>query len=171
MVEYFKEEEMSVVKKQRANVIKWYIAVGVIYLILSLGLMLWYGTLPYKSPTITAVKILHYSLTAIFVIFSFIYMGIVFKRVNRFYRLMVNLCTGIRETSTGSFFEYSESIQDKDGVDCKALIFLEWNKYKKDFFERKVLIPYEKEFPEFTENMNVKYVTQSNLLISYEILS
>jgi hypothetical protein len=84
---------------------------------------------------------------------------------------MVNLCTGIRETSTGSFFEYSESVQDKDGVDCKALIFLEWNKYKKDFFERKVLIPYEKEFPEFTENMNVKYVTQSNLLISYEILS
>ena len=78
--------------------------------------------------------------------------------------------TGIRETYTGSFFEYSETLQDKDGVDCKALVFLEWNKFKKGFFERKVLVFAEKEFPKFEENMNVRYVTQSNVLVSYEIL-
>ena len=171
MVEYFKEEELIAVQKQRANVLKIYFLVVAIYLFLSVGLMLWHGTLPYLSDTITLVKVIHYTLSAIFVIFSFIYLGIVFKRVNRYYRLMRNLSVGIRETSTGSFFEYSENIQDKDGVDCKALIFLEWNKYKKDFFERKVLIPCEKQFPEFTENTNVRYITQSNILISYEILS
>ena len=79
--------------------------------------------------------------------------------------------TGLKETSTGSFFEYDETLQDKDGVDFKSLIFIEWNKFKNDFFERKVLVFNEKPFPEFTEKQNVKYVTQGNVLISYEILS
>ena len=171
MIDFFKEEELEVVKKQRKKVINWYLAIGVIYLVASIAIILWYSTLPYESPTITWVKVIHYSLSAIFVIFSFIYLGIVFKRVNKYFKLMVNMSTGIRETSTGSFIEYSESIQDKDGVDMKALIFLEWNKYKNDFFERKVLIPYEKDFPELTENVNARYITQSNVLISYEILS
>ena len=43
--------------------------------------------------------------------------------------------------------------------------------YKNDFFERKVLVFDEKPFPELEENQNVKYVTQGNVLISYEILS
>lgn len=171
MIDYFNEQELEVVKKQRKKAINLYIIIGVVYLVASVGIVLWFTTLPYQSPTITWVKIIHYSLSALFVIFSFIYLGIVLKRVNRYYKLMFNLHTGIRETSTGSFIEYSENTQDKDGVDMKALIFLEWNKYKNDFFERKVLVPYEKEFPEFTENANVKYVTQSNVLISYEILS
>ena len=44
------------------------------------------------------------------------------------------------------------------------------NKYKNDFFERKVLVFYEKDFPEIPEGANVRYVTQGNVLISYEIL-
>ena len=37
------------------------------------------------------------------------------------------------------------------------------------FFERKVLVLYEKPFPELQEKQTVKYVTQGNVLISYEI--
>ncbi|MBQ7349104.1 MAG: hypothetical protein IJW47_03825, partial [Clostridia bacterium] len=145
-------------------------AVVGIFLLASVALILWYTTLPYNSPTIATVKWIHYPLTVLFVAFSFVYLGIPFKRVNRYYKLTLNLKTGIRETSTGSFFEYSNTIQDKDGVDFKALIFLEWNKYKNDFFERKVLVFDEEEFPEFTEGMNVRYVTQGNVLVSYQIL-
>ena len=71
---------------------------------------------------------------------------------------------------TGSFIEYSESIQDKDGVDFKSLVFIEWNKYKNDFFERKVLVFDEREFPQIKEGQNVTYVTQGNVLVSYKIL-
>jgi hypothetical protein len=171
MIEYFLEQDFFEVKKQRKRVLIGYIIVAAVYLVFSVGMFLWYRTLPYMSPTITTVKAIQYSVTAIFVIFSFIYMGIYFNRVNKYYNLTYNLMTGIRETSTGSFFEYDESLQDKDGVDFKALIFIEWNKYKNDFFERKVLVFDEKPFPELTENQNVKYVTQGNVLISYEILS
>ena len=68
------------------------------------------------------------------------------------------------------FFEYDETLQDKDGVDFKSLVFIEWNKYKNDFFERKVLVFDEREFPQIKEGQNVTYVTQGNVLVSYKIL-
>ena len=137
---------------------------------------MFYWTLPYSGykntgHTITLIKIGHYSITAVFVVFSFIYLGIIYKRVRRYYKMCVHMSTGLKETSTGSFLKYDETIQDKDGVDFKSLVFIEWNKYKNDFFERKVLVFYEKPFPEIPEQANVTYVTQSNVLISYEILS
>ena len=170
MKEYFTEQQFISAKKQRKIVIGWYIGVMLLYTILSVGIFLWYRTFPYLDPHINTAKLIHYSLTALIVIFSFIYLGIPFKRVNRFYRITYQMLTGIRETSTGSFFEYDETLQDKDGVDMKSLIFIEWNKYKNDFFERKVLVFDELDFPEIPENANVRYVTQGNVLISYEIL-
>lgn len=171
MTEYFLEQYYLDAKKQRKNTLLVYFIILGVYAVASIALYWWYRTLPYLDKNITTVKVIHYTLTALMVFFSFIYLGIPYKRVNRYYKLTYNLKTGIRETSTGSFFEYDETLQDKDGVDFKALIFIEWNKYKNDFFERKVLVFDEMPFPEFSENQNVRYVTQGNVLISYEILS
>ncbi len=169
-MEYFTKSDFEAAKRQRKKwLIAYFIVLGV-YVLLSAGLLVWYLLLPYHSPTITTVKLIHYPLTAVFVIFSFVYLGIPFKRVNRFYKTCYNLSTGHREEWTGSFFEYDETLQDKDGVDFKSLVFIEWNKYKNDYFERKVLVFYEKPFPEIPEKATVKYVTQSNVLIDYEIL-
>ena len=171
MIDYFVEKDFYDVLKQKKRVWRIYLFFAALYLVVSVGLFLWYRTLPYMSPRINTVKFIHYALSAVMTIFSFIYLGIYYKRVNRFYRICYNLLTGLRETSTGSFLEYDETLQDKDGVDFKSLIFIEWNKYKNDFFERKVLVFDERPFPELKENQNVRYVTQGNVLISYEILS
>ncbi len=168
--QYFQESFFTEAQKQRKRVLIWFYVVISVYALISVGLFLWYRTLPYKSPIITTVKFIHYSLSALFVVFVFLYMGIPFRRVNRYYRLTHNICVGIRETSTGSFLEYDEGLQVKDGVDFKSLVFIEWNKYKKDFFERKVLVFYQEEFPEFKEGQNVRYVTQGNVLVEYLIL-
>jgi len=170
MENYFVEQDYIKARQQRKKVLLGYFIVLFVYIAISAGMFAWYLTLPYASPTIGTVKLIQYPVSGVFVIFSFIYLGIPFKRVNRYYRMTYNLLTGIKETTTGSFFEYDETLQDKDGVDFKSLIFLEWNKYKKDFFERKVLVFDERPFPEFKENTNVRYVTQGNVLISYEIL-
>lgn len=171
MIQYFNDNEFINAKKQKRRTLIVYFVIFAIYAIISTGLFLWFRTLPYMSEEITKVKIIHHVISVIFIIFSFIYLGIKYKRVKKFFIMTLNMKTGIKETFTGSFFEYDENVQQKDGVDFKALIFLEWNKYKEDFFERKVLIPFEKEFPKFEENQNVKYITQGNVLYSYEILS
>ena len=170
MIEYFKEEQWHQAHKQyKQTLLAYWIVLG-LYALASIGLIIWYTTLPYMSETITTVKIIHYALTVIMVIFSFIYIGIPITRVKCFYKLNKNLSEGIKETTIGNFFEYQESIQIKDGVDFKALIFLEWNKYKNDYYERKVLVFAEKDLPQIELNATVKYITQGNVLISYEIL-
>ena len=170
MIDYFVEKDYLEAKAQRKKTLAIFFVVLGFYALFSAGMLAWYLTLPYLSPVISTVKLIHYSVTALMMIFSFIYLGIPYKRVNRFYRITNYMLNGLRETSTSSFFEYDETLQDKDGVDFKSLVFLEWNKYKKDFFERKVLVFEERPFPEIPENANVKYVTQGNVLISYEIL-
>ncbi len=170
MTEYFVESDFLEVKAQRKRVLITYFIVLGAYLLVSIANFIWYKTLPYKSSKILLVKIIEFATTIVMVIFSLIYFGIKYKRVNRFYRTGNHLLTALKETSTGSFLRYDETIQDRDGVDCKSLIFLEWNKYKKDFFERKVLVFNEWDFPEIPENANVRYVTQGNVLVSYEIL-
>ena len=77
----------------------------------------------------------------------------------------------INPVEYGKRIEELRKVMDKDGVDFKSLVFIEWNKYKIDFFERKVLVFYEKPFPEIPVEANVSYITQGNVLISYEILS
>ena len=103
-------------------------------------------------------------------VFSFIYLGIKYKRINKYYTLCKNITGGIKEEFTAYFFEYDESLSTKDGVDVKALVFLQWNKFKNSFFERKVWVFYEKPFPKFNEHDKVRFITQGNVLVSYEIL-
>lgn len=175
MTEYFEESQLKQAEKQkRINLTAYFITLFV-FLAFTVLCIIYYRTFPYSgyadtASKITKLKAVHYSVTGIFVIFSFIFLGIKYKRINRYYKLCSNLKSGLKETSTGSFLEYDENVHDKDGVDMKALVFIEWNKYKNDYFERKVLVFYEKPFPEFTEKATVRYVTQGNVLISYEIL-
>ena len=77
---------------------------------------------------------------------------------------------GVKEVSKGSFFEYSETIEEKEFVDFKSIRFIEWNKYKKDYFERMVLVFKEFPFPEIPENAIVEYTTHANILVEYKIL-
>ena len=176
MTQYFEENQLKQAEKQRRTNLAIYFITLSFFLIFTVLCVIYYTTFPYSgygdtASRITKLKAIHYSVTGIFVIFSFIFLGIRYKRVNRYYRLCSHLKNGLKEVSTGSFFEYDENIQDKDGVDMKSLIFIEWNKYKNDYFERKVLVFYEKPFPEFAEKATVRYVTQGNVLISYEILN
>ena len=168
MIKYFDKEEVVKSKKQRKNLLIIFFGVLALYLASLVAFLVTVYNTPYGGDT-ALLKIEEYSLTAIFVIFCFIFLGIPFRRVNKYVRFVVNLDTGIKETSEAVFLCYDEALHDKDGVDCKALVFLEWNKYKKDYFERKVLVFYEKNFPEITEQAEVRFITQGNFLIEYEI--
>ena len=168
-MEYYTKEQLNAVKKQRAKCLAIYLIVLAIYVIASVANLVWYKLLPYGSTSVVTAKIIEYSLTVLFVIFSFIYLGIPFKRVNKYYKLCQHLESGIREEYQGEFIEYDEEKTIKDGVDMKALMFSEYNQVKRVNFDRKVLVFYEKPFPEIPQGAIVKFITQGNVLISYEI--
>lgn len=171
MINYFKDEMLDDVAKQRKKLKIIYIIVASAFLVFAVGMFLWYLTLPYESPTINTIKWILYPAIILFVFFTFIYFGISFKRVNKYYKLCKNISTGLREQTTAEFKRVDEEYTEKDFVEMKALIFLEWNKFKKEFFERKVYIFPDVEIPNIQEGDKVLFETQGNVLTAYEILS
>lgn len=169
-MQYYDKEYGIKAKKERNKLLIIYFSFLAVYLAISVFLLVKLILLPYGSKSITTIKLIEYPLSGIFVIFSFIFLGIKYKRSNRFYKMTVGIEEGQKNTSTATFLENDEELITKDGVDMKSLIFLEWNKYKGDYFERKVLVFYEKPFPDIPPKSEVKFITQGNVLVSYEIL-
>ena len=80
MIDYYTDAEMYSAKKQKKKTLIIYFIVLGVYIAASLAFLTYFWTLPYSGYRDTAHKISlikwgHYSLTAIFVIFSFIYLG------------------------------------------------------------------------------------------------
>ncbi len=170
MIKYFKLEEYNEAKKERNKVLFVYFACLFVYLLISGALIGYYMTLPYKASEITLVKAIHYTITGIFIIFSVIYLGIKYKITKNYYKRCLEMATSRGEQYEGNLIEFNCENVDRDGVESKTMIFLEWNKFKNEFFERKVYVPFNKEFPLINENDTVKYITQANFLVAYEII-
>ena len=110
---YFTEELFNSVKKQKKKtLINFFIVLGV-YLAISIGLFIWFRTLTYRSKTITVIKVLHYTLSAGMVFFSFIYLGIKYKMVKKFYKALNNVKIGIKEEYVAEFIGCDETLQTK----------------------------------------------------------
>ena len=95
MTTYFTDEILQATAQQRKKSLSIYLVFLGIFVAVSVAMIIWYMRLPFRSPTIKTVKWIHYSLTVVFVIFSFIYLGIIYKRVNKFYKLCYNMKYGI----------------------------------------------------------------------------
>ena len=175
MIQYYQNDFLIDAKKQKNKCLTIYLIVLGVYLSIFVVLLIKASQLPFinygnTKQKLTILKVIHYTLTFIMIIFSFLYLGIKYKRIKNYYVRCRNMAVGLKDSYTGSFLEYDNEIIDKDGVDFKSLIFIEWNKYKKVYFERKVFVFYEKPFPEFKENDQVEYLTHGNVLYSYKIL-
>ena len=168
MENIYTQDDFDLLKKQKKNIKMWYfIALG-IYLAFAIVMFVIYLFEPYKSPDITIIKIITYSISGVFVVFSFIYLGIPMKRARNYYKILHGIEIGTNNETNGVFERYSEEIEVRDGIEFKSLYFLEYSTKKQEFFERKVLFDTEKQFPEFTQGENVKYYTHGNILVGFE---
>ena len=174
MTQYFFLEDLESVRIQRKKVLSIYFLTLAIYLAFALIIFICYWQLPYmpsNSPEIRKLKWIFYPVTIGYIVFSLIYLSIIYGRVNKFYKLCRNMKFGLKESYVGEFLRYNDSLEFKDGVDFKSLILKEWNKYKKSYFERKVLVFYEKPFPEMQAGQIINYTVQGNVLLEYEIVN
>ena len=168
MTKYFTDKDFLEARGQKRRALTVFLIMSAIYLGVCAVLFVWYRRLPFRADEILTIKILTGVASVIYTIVASIYGGIKLRIAVKTYRLAVHLKTGLLEKNEATFIRYDESISAKDGVDMKSLIFSEWNKYKKEFFERKVLVFEHKEFPKMNENQKYKFITQGNVLIEYE---
>ena len=84
--------------------------------------------------------------------------------------MLKHLQTGLTEESVGEFLRFEEETESHEGVDYYTMVLSEWYEKKEEFYERKVLIDAEKARPVITKGNVVRYITQGNILLRYEVV-
>ncbi len=168
MTRLYSDDDLYNAYMQRRKLLAgFFIATG-LWLAVLIGFIVYYTFLPYGDPNATWVKAVTSIWTALYLIFLFPYMGISFKRCNAYCKMLKFISRGIKEYNVAPF----EGIEDwttHDGVDVNVACFSVPNVKRDGMMTRQVYVDGEKYFPPFEEGKRVRFVTQGNLLIEYEI--
>ena len=166
----YNDTDFLAVSLQRKRVFSVFLAVTAAYVAFCVAWMVYYVGLPYQDPMQALPKWMIWIASAAYVLFSFPYMGIKYRRVNCYYKLLYNISEGIKNEEKCYFAYFAENNLQKENVDVISCVFKTWNKKKQEWMEREVYFDVEKDWPDLEQGDFVHYVVQSNFLIRYDVL-
>ena len=97
-------------------------------------------------------------------------MAIKYSRVRKYCKMLSYVSEGLKMEEQNYFYSFREKTLQKDNIDVMACVFETWNKKKCEWMEREAYFDPEMPQPPFDSGDYVRYVTQSNFVIQYEIL-
>ena len=170
MVTVYNDADLLSAYKQKNKVLCVFWTVTLVYVSLCIAMWIYHMSLPYASALGVYPKLVAYLSSALYVLFLFPFMCIKYSRVRKYLTMLSFLSTGIKMTETEYFYTFRSQTMQKDNIDVLSCIFATWNKKKEEWFEREIYADVEKPRPDFGGGDLVRYVTQSNILLQYEIL-
>ena len=171
MIKVYSDEDFSQVYRQKNNVLYVFFGVLAFYLLGCIVCLCYYMSLPYADPNLYIPKLIVYLLTVGFVGFSFPFMGIKFRRVSKYYKMLHYISDGMKNEEKNYFVKFEKCEIQKDNVDAVACVFMTWNRKKQEWMRRELYFDVEKPLPNFERGDLVRYISQSNFIIEYEILA
>lgn len=165
----YEDADLIAVYKQKKKLFYIYLLFVLAYAAICIWAIIYYVNLPFADPLQALPKWLVFVITCIFIIFSYIYLGIKYHRVRKYYKLVYYLSVGLKSVNHSIFVRYEEP-ELKDGVDYYVLTMSEWNKKKQEYLDRKIYCAKEKPLPQFECGDKLCYLTQGNVMIGYEII-
>lgn len=168
MTNVYEQQDFTNAVKQRKKVLGIYFAIIGVLLCACVAVLVIYTMQPYATPLKTPLILINSAISFAGVFFSFVYLGIKNKRTKAYYKLTKALQTGLKETTECIYYGVGGT-DIKDGCEFNVLVFLSWFDKKKKYYKRNVLSDVEKPLPKFDKGDTVKFVTQGNVLLSYEI--
>ena len=170
MISVYSDAEYLAAYKQKQRIFRGFMGVTLFYLAFCAGWLIYYISLPYNDPMQALPKWSVWVGTALYVIFLFPYMGIKFSRVRKYFKMLTYVSLGLKNVETNHFYCFDEPSLQKDNIDVVSCVFETWNKKKCEWMEREVYFDPERPLPPFESGDYVRYITQSNFVIQYEIL-
>ena len=168
MTKLYSDNDLWEAYRQRRRILGGFFAATGVFLLGLITFIVFYVLLPYASPTGKWLIFGTSALTALYMFFVFPYMGICFKRVNAYCKMLRFISIGLKEYTVAPF----EGIEDwttRDGVDVNVADFSVRNIKRDEKMTRQIFVDGEKEFPPFEEGKEARIISQGNLLIEYEI--
>jgi hypothetical protein len=168
MTTIYTDSDLLKAYKQKRKIFSVFFIILIIYLFVCITLSIYFSQLPYKDSQQNLIKFIVFALTFIFISFSMPYMGIKYKRIRYYYKMLKNISEGINEKNL-SIFDRVDKTDTRDFVDMHVLILKEWSEKRKDYFERKLYIDSEKPLPSFIKGDAIRYISHGNLMLEYEV--
>jgi hypothetical protein len=169
MTTVYSDADFDAVYDQRRKAFRIFIGATIFYVVYCAIWLTYFISLPYNHPMQNFVKAVVFVASTVYVVFEFVFMGIKYHRVNRYYKMMFYLSEGIKVVEENYFVGFAKKDLPKDGVDVYSCLFRTWNKKKCEWMEREVYIDAEQDIPDFEQGDLVRYITQSNFLLRYEV--
>lgn len=170
MVSVYKDEDFISVYKQRNKILCVFIVVTAVYLALCGAGLAYFISLPYNDPMGELPKWCISLMTVVYLAFAFPFMGIKFKRVNSYYKMLYFISKGIKNEETNFFLGYQRKDLQKDWVDVYSCVFTTWSKKRKEWMNREAYVDVEKTLPDLKQGDLVRYIVRGNFIIQYEVL-
>lgn len=170
MTSVYNDAHFLSVYKQKKRI--WWVFMSVTLTTLAFCVAWWiyYMSLPYNDDRQTLPKMIVYVVSILYIIFCFLFMGIKFSRVRRYFKMLTYVSEGLKYEERNYFYCFDEKSLQKDNIDVIACVFETWNKKKREWMERETYFDPEMPTPDFGSGDYVHYVVQSNFVIQYEIL-
>ena len=164
----FQDQDLIAAFSQKRRLFWIYIAVAAVFAALLIGCIVWFVVLPYEDDLAYLPQLILCVGACLFIIFSYVYLGIKFQRSRKYYKMISSLSIGIKHVNNSYFLRYDEP-ELKDSVDYYVLTMCEWSKKKSEYLDRKIYCDKEKPLPAFQAGDKVRYLTHGNIMIAYEI--
>lgn len=169
MTSVYNDADFLAAYKQKKKLFTVFMAVTAVYLAFCIAWLIYYISLPYVASKFWPQACV-YVASALYVVFAFVFMSIKYSRCRRYCKMLGYVCEGLKMEETNYFYRFRDKQLQKDNIDVSACVFETYSRKKQEWLEREVYHDIEKELPPFEEGDLVRYVSQSNILIQYEIL-
>ena len=170
MIKVYSDEDFNAICEQKKRILSVFFGVTAVYLAVCIVCLVYHISLPYADPMLALPKWITYIVSVLYVVFAFPFMAIKYQRVRKYYKMLYYVSEGIKNDEQNYFVRFEKCDLQKDNVDVVSCIFMTWNKKKHEWMKREAYIDAEKTLPAFESGDLVRYITQSNFIIQYEIL-
>ena len=170
MISVYTDADYLAAYKQKQRIFAGFVAMTVAYFAICIAMLVYHISLPYAAKEDVIPKTITYVTTGAYFIFVFPYMSIKFSRSRRYCKMLYYVSEGIKMEEHNYFYTFREKDLQKDNIDVVGCVFETWSKKRQEWLEREVYLDVEKPFPDFGSGDYVRYVSQSNFLVQYEIL-
>ena len=89
MVSVYKDADYLSVYKQKQRTWGVFLGVSLFYFAFCIAWLVYYISLPYKDPMQALPKWCVWSVSVLYVVFLYVFMGIKYSRVNRYYKMLI----------------------------------------------------------------------------------
>ncbi len=170
MEHVYSDADYLAVYKQKQKLFAIFMGITTIYLAFCIGWLIYFISLPYADPLLIMPKIFVFVATAIYTAFAFVYLGIKYSRVRRYFNMLTNFSLSLKKEEVNYFYAFEEKTLQQDNLDVISCLFETWNKKHQEWQEREAYFDVEHSMPPLESGDYVRYVVQSNFIIEYEII-